>query len=55
MQRIQSEFGQPLRACQPMDLVNQILWRAKYAQTKPALTLDSLHDACKAYFLVKPE
>ena len=55
MNRVQSEYEQPLRACQPNDLVNQILWRAKYEQKKPALTLDSLHDACKAYFLVKPE
>jgi predicted ATPase with chaperone activity len=55
MNRIAQEFEQPLRACQPMDLVNQILWRAKYEQKKPALTLNSLHDACKAYFLVKPE
>ena len=55
MHRVESEFGQPLRACQPNDLVNQILWRARYEQKKPALTLDSLHDACKAYFLVKPE
>jgi predicted ATPase with chaperone activity len=55
MHRVESEFGQPLRACQPNDLVNQILWRAKYEQKKPAFTLEALHDACKAYFLVKPE
>jgi len=35
--------------------VNQILWRAKYEQKKPALTVEALAEACKAYFLVKPE
>jgi hypothetical protein len=55
MHRIEREFEQPLRACQPNDLINQILWRAKYEQRKPALTLESLHDACLAYFLVRPE
>jgi len=55
MQRIEHEFEQPLRACQPRDLINQIVWRSKYEQSKPALTIDSLHDACRAYFLVKPE
>jgi predicted ATPase with chaperone activity len=52
MHRIEREFEQPLRACQPNDLINQILWRAKFTQSKPALSLESLHDACKAYFLV---
>ena len=55
MHRVEHEFEQPLRACQPNDLINQILWRAKYEQRKPALTLESLHDACLAYFLVRPE
>jgi predicted ATPase with chaperone activity len=55
MRRVEGEYEQPLRACQPNDLVNQILWRAKYEQKKPALTLEALADACKSYFLVKPE
>jgi predicted ATPase with chaperone activity len=55
MNRIEHEFEQPLRACQPRDLINQIVWRSKYEQSKPALTIESLHDACRAYFLVKPE
>jgi len=45
MRRVEHEYEQPLRACQPNDLVNQILWRAKYEQKKPALTLEALADA----------
>jgi predicted ATPase with chaperone activity len=53
--RIEQEYEQPLRACQPRDLVNQIVWRARFEGTKPALSVASLHDACRAYFLVRPE
>ena len=55
MKRIEHEFEQPIRACQPRDLVNQIIWRAKYDQKPPVLSLESLHDACLAYFLTRPE
>jgi predicted ATPase with chaperone activity len=55
MKRIQHEFEQPLRACQPRDLLNQIEWRAKFEQRAPVLSIDSLHDACVAYFLARPE
>jgi hypothetical protein len=55
MKRIQGEFEQPLRACQPGDLINQIVWRAKYEQKPPAFTLEGLHDACRAYFLVRAD
>jgi predicted ATPase with chaperone activity len=53
IQRVQSEYGHPLRACYPRDIVNQILWRARYEGREPKMTLDSLHDACRAYFLVR--
>ena len=53
MKRIEHEFEQPLRACQPQDLINQIVWRAKYEQREPVFSVDSLHDACRAYFLVR--
>ncbi len=55
MKRIEQEFEQPLRACHPRDLVNQIVWRAKFEQHEPALTLEGLHEACRAYFLTRPE
>jgi predicted ATPase with chaperone activity len=55
MKRIEQEFEQPLRACQPRDLMNQIQWRAKYESRDPVLSVESLHDACLAYFLARPE
>ena len=55
MKRIEHEYEQPLRACHPRDLVNQIVWRAKYEDRAPALSVTSLADACRAYFLVRPE
>jgi predicted ATPase with chaperone activity len=55
MKRIEQEYEQPLRACQPRDLVNQVVWRAKYEQQTPVLSVASLNDACRAYFLVRPE
>jgi predicted ATPase with chaperone activity len=53
IQRIRDEFGHPLRACFPRDLLNQVLWRARYEEKTPIVSLESLHDACKAYFLVR--
>jgi predicted ATPase with chaperone activity len=55
MKRIEHEYEQPLRACQPRDLVSQIEWRARFEQRAPALSVESLHDACQAYFLARPE
>jgi predicted ATPase with chaperone activity len=55
MKRIEHEFEQPLRACHPRDLISQIQWRAKYEDRAPVLSVESLHDACRAYFLARPE
>jgi hypothetical protein len=55
MKRIEHEFEQPLRACHPRDLISQIQWRAKYENRPPVLSVESLHDACRAYFLARPE
>ncbi len=53
--RIEHELKQPLRACQPRDLINQIKWRAKYQQHVPVLSAQALDDACRAYFLISGE
>jgi hypothetical protein len=42
---------EPLRPCYPRDLVNQILWSARYAGQTPKLDRDSLIRAVEAYFL----
>jgi SpoVK/Ycf46/Vps4 family AAA+-type ATPase len=55
IRRVSDEYGQPLRACFPRDLVNQVIWRARYEQRAPALSVESLHEACRSYFLVRGE
>ena len=49
---IGTEFNQPLRPCYPRDIVNQIVWRAKYEQGQAVLDAESLGLACRGYFLV---
>lgn len=52
---IATHFGQALRSCYPRDLLNQILWRARYQKTEPVVTSQTLADACRAYFLSRDE
>ena len=42
---------EPLRACYPRDILQQILWAAQYRQKKPRLDRKALEDACNNYFL----
>lgn len=48
---IKKEMGQPLRACYPRDLVQQIVWASKYVSREPVFTEDSVDWACHNYFL----
>ena len=48
---IRSDLKEPLRACHPRDLVNQVCWRARYQKTVPCLDRDTLLAAVKSYFL----
>jgi len=45
------EIGEPLRACHPRDIVNQIRWSARYANREPVLDSDSVLAAVDAYFV----
>lgn len=51
---IQQEYGEPLRACYPRDIVQHVLWEARYFQREPRLDLESLTRACRSYFLARP-
>jgi hypothetical protein len=51
LQILRDELKQPLRACFPRDLVQQVIWAAKYNGSKPALTEESMRAACRSYFL----
>ena len=48
---IRVEYTEPLRACYPRDIVQQILLVARYVQKEPRLDLESVSKACRNYFL----
>ncbi|MDT8067912.1 MAG: hypothetical protein ROO76_07055 [Terriglobia bacterium] len=48
---IQQSLHEPLRACQPRDIVNQIYWAAKYEGTPMKLDHNTIKRAVDAYFL----
>jgi predicted ATPase with chaperone activity len=48
---IRGKLGEPLRACHPRDIVNQIRWKARYKETPPCLNRDTLLAAVDAYFV----
>jgi predicted ATPase with chaperone activity len=48
---IHGTLRQELRSCYPRDIVNQILWSARYEGKKPYLDLASVNRAIAAYFL----
>jgi predicted ATPase with chaperone activity len=48
---IGQEYQEPLRACYPRDVIQQVVWRARYLQKDPSLNRESLAQACRSYFL----
>jgi predicted ATPase with chaperone activity len=50
IERIQNELKEPLRACYPRDIVNQIRWTARYQQREPVLDEEAVQTAVEAYF-----
>jgi predicted ATPase with chaperone activity len=48
---IHGTLRQELRSCYPRDVVNQIVWAARYEGRKPYLDLASVNRAIDAYFL----
>jgi hypothetical protein len=48
---IRGELHEPLRACHPRDLVNQVCWKARYKDMEPCLDRESLLAAVDAYFV----
>lgn len=49
---ITGDLKQPLRACHPRDITQQILWSARYEGRSPELTESAIARACHNYFLV---
>jgi hypothetical protein len=48
---IRKELKEPLRACHPRDLVDQICWKARYKDAEPCLDRDTLLAAVDSYFV----
>jgi SpoVK/Ycf46/Vps4 family AAA+-type ATPase len=49
---IQNKLKEPLRACYPRDIVNQVRWSARYLQREPCLDQEAVLTAVEAYFAV---
>ena len=52
---IRGKLQQPLRACHPRDIVNQVLWAARYEEREPHLDRETLLAAVDAYFVPETE
>jgi predicted ATPase with chaperone activity len=52
---IPAKFREPLRACYPRDIVNQICWAARYEGRQPQLEREAVMRAMEAYFLPADE
>jgi hypothetical protein len=50
---IRGNLNQELRQCFPRDIVNQVLWAARYDGKKPYLDKAAMTQAVEAYFLPK--
>jgi predicted ATPase with chaperone activity len=50
---IRGGLNQELRQCYPRDIVNQVLWAARYENKKPHIDLAAISHAVDAYFLAK--
>jgi pilus assembly protein CpaF len=48
---IKSEYNEHLRACYPRDILQQIIWAARYQQKEPILDRDSMIRACRSYMV----
>ncbi len=48
---ISSEYKEPLRACYPRDIVQQILAGARYLKKEPSLDCEAVAQACSSYFM----
>lgn len=50
---VETDYREPLRACYPRDILQQIIWEAKYLQKEPIVDRESIARACRNYFLDK--
>jgi predicted ATPase with chaperone activity len=48
---VEMEYAEPLRACYPHDILQQIIWEARYLQKEPRMDSGAIARACRNYFL----
>jgi len=48
---IRNKYKEPLRACHPRDIVNQVRWSARFEDREPQLDRESVRRAVDAYFV----
>jgi predicted ATPase with chaperone activity len=48
---IRTKFKEPLRACHPRDIVNQVRWAARYERREPRVDREALMVAVNTYFV----
>jgi len=48
---INVDYKEPLRACYPRDILQQIVWHAEYLRQVPVLDYEAAARACRSYFL----
>jgi len=48
---ISGDLTQPLRGCYPRDIMNQVMWAARYEGREPHLDNQAIEIACRTYFL----
>ena len=51
VQRYYGESSRPFRACQPRDLIENLIDRARSLGQPPQLTSQGLDQACQSYFI----
>ena len=53
MRVIETVYKEPLRPCYPRDILQQILWAARYLRSAPSLNRESMAKACSSYFVTR--
>jgi hypothetical protein len=51
LRRHYAPFDRPLRACQPRDILDQVVALCRYRGEQPTVTRDLIDAACRAYFV----
>lgn len=53
IETLSTELNQPLRACYPRDIIQQICWAARFEGKTPQLESKTVLRACRSYFLCR--